>query len=71
MALSSGPVFVLFWGPTDLVFFCFFSPLCQPVLQALTGLKPAKLSPLEQHKLSGEQEKVRARLGIELYLAVC
>lgn len=49
----------------------FFSCVCQPVLQALTALKQALLSLLEQHSLSGEQQKVRASLGIELYLAAC
>lgn len=49
----------------------FFFPVCQPVLQALTAWKPALESLLEQYKLSGEWEKVRAGLGIELYLTAC
>lgn len=48
-----------------------FSCVCQPVLQALTALKLALLSLLEQHNLSGEQQKVREGLGIHLYLAAC
>lgn len=67
MELSSGPSFVLFWGPTDLV----FSRVCQCVLQALTALKLALLSLLEWRNLSGERQKVRAGPGIELYLAAC
>lgn len=51
MVLSSGPFFALFQGLTDLVLFC----VCQPVLQALTALKLALLSLLEQRNLSGEQ----------------